>query len=73
MTVSSCVVRWEQFSHLAWIQTDRKSGGLGDLKYPLVADLTKSISKSYNVLIPGQVKAIKAMDSLLFLGICSDC
>ncbi|XP_058208363.1 transcription termination factor MTERF4, chloroplastic-like [Rhododendron vialii] len=40
------------FSHLAWIQTDRKSGGLGDLKYPLVSDVTKSISKSYGVLIP---------------------
>ncbi|KAG6770338.1 hypothetical protein POTOM_026016 [Populus tomentosa] len=40
------------FSHLAWVQTDRKSGGLGDLKYPLISDVTKSISKSYGVLIP---------------------
>ncbi|NJM49388.1 MAG: peroxiredoxin [Alkalinema sp. RU_4_3] len=39
-----------QFSHLAWIQTDRKSGGLGDLAYPLVADLKKEISAAYNVL-----------------------
>lgn len=44
-----------QFSHLAWIQTDRKSGGLGDLKYPLVADLTKSISDSYGVLADGGI------------------
>ncbi|GAB2272133.1 myb-like DNA-binding protein bas1 [Dionaea muscipula] len=44
------------FSHLAWIQTDRKSGGLGDLKYPLISDVTKSISKSYNVLIHDQVR-----------------
>lgn len=44
-----------QFSHLAWVQTDRKSGGLGDLSYPLVSDVTKSISKAYNVLIPDQV------------------
>ncbi|GMP98636.1 hypothetical protein CsSME_00046451 [Camellia sinensis var. sinensis] len=43
------------FSHLAWVQTDRKSGGLGDLKYPLISDVTKSISKSYDVLIPDQV------------------
>ncbi|KAJ6914568.1 hypothetical protein NC651_016750 [Populus alba x Populus x berolinensis] len=42
------------FSHLAWVQTDRKSGGLGDLKYPLISDVTKSISKSYGVLIPDQ-------------------
>ncbi|KAH7430585.1 hypothetical protein KP509_08G004700 [Ceratopteris richardii] len=42
------------FSHLAWIQIDRRSGGLGELKYPLVADLTKTITRSYNVLIPSQ-------------------
>ncbi len=39
-----------QFSHLAWIQSDRKSGGLGDLKYPLVADIKKEISAAYRVL-----------------------
>lgn len=41
-----------QFTHLAWIQTDRKEGGLGDLAYPLVADLKKEISKAYGVLSP---------------------
>ncbi|XP_057466934.1 2-Cys peroxiredoxin BAS1, chloroplastic-like [Actinidia eriantha] len=49
------------FSHLAWVQTDRKSGGLGDLKYPLVSDVTKSISKSYNVLIPDQGIALRGL------------
>lgn len=44
-----------QFSHLAWIQTDRKSGGLGDLRYPIVSDITKKISKAFQVLIPDQV------------------
>ncbi|NQV09613.1 MAG: peroxiredoxin [Cyanobacteria bacterium] len=39
-----------QFSHLAWIQTDRSQGGLGDIAYPLVADLKKTIASSYNVL-----------------------
>ena len=33
-----------QFSHLAWIQTERKQGGLGDIAYPLVADLKKEIA-----------------------------
>lgn len=47
-----------QYSHLAWIQTDRKSGGLGDLNYPLVADLTKEISKAYNVLIGDVVRLV---------------
>jgi peroxiredoxin (alkyl hydroperoxide reductase subunit C) len=39
-----------EFSHLAWIQTDRKSGGVGDLAYPLVSDIKKEISTAYNVL-----------------------
>ncbi|CAN6439098.1 unnamed protein product [Victoria cruziana] len=49
------------FSHLAWIQTDRKSGGLGDLKYPLISDVTKSISESYGVLIRDQGIALRGL------------
>ncbi|XP_040173357.1 peroxiredoxin-2 [Anopheles arabiensis] len=40
------------FSHLAWINTPRKAGGLGKLEYPLLADLTKRISADYGVLLP---------------------
>lgn len=39
------------FSHLHWINTPRNKGGLGGLKYPLIADITKSIAKDYEVLI----------------------
>jgi len=39
-----------QFSHLAWIQTERKEGGVGDLNYPLVSDLKREISQKYGVL-----------------------
>ena len=39
-----------QYSHLAWLQTDREAGGLGDIAYPLVSDLNKTIAKNYNVL-----------------------
>ncbi|KAJ4819429.1 Peroxiredoxin-2 [Rhynchospora pubera] len=49
------------FSHLAWVQTDRKSGGLGDLNYPLISDVTKSISKSFGVLIPDQGIALRGL------------
>jgi len=49
------------FSHLAWIQTDRKKGGLGDLNYPLVADITKSISTAYNVLVPEEGIALRGL------------
>ncbi|MBI5903540.1 MAG: peroxiredoxin [Deltaproteobacteria bacterium] len=39
------------FSHLAWRNTPRKKGGIGDVKYPIVSDLDKSISRQYGVLI----------------------
>nr|YP_010902497.1 2-Cys peroxiredoxin [Hypnea nidifica]WCH54352.1 2-Cys peroxiredoxin [Hypnea nidifica] len=39
-----------EYSHLAWLQTDREIGGLGNLNYLLVSDLNKQISSSYNVL-----------------------
>ena len=39
-----------QYSHLAWLQTDREAGGLGDIAYPLVSDLNKTIARAYNVL-----------------------
>jgi len=39
-----------QYSHLAWINTPRKEGGLGGLNYPLVADLNKQIARDYDVL-----------------------
>lgn len=39
------------FSHLAWQKTPRDKGGLGDVRYPLVADITKQISKDYGVLV----------------------
>jgi peroxiredoxin (alkyl hydroperoxide reductase subunit C) len=39
-----------KFAHLAWIQTERNSGGLGDIAYPLVSDLKKEIAESYSVL-----------------------
>jgi peroxiredoxin 2/4 len=50
-----------QFSHLAWIQTDRKSGGIGDINYPLVADLKKEISTAYNVLDPDAGIALRGL------------
>ncbi|EGZ22984.1 hypothetical protein PHYSODRAFT_284684 [Phytophthora sojae] len=40
-----------KFSHLAWINTPRKKGGLGELDIPLIADFNKEISKAYDVLI----------------------
>ncbi|CAN5673983.1 peroxiredoxin [soil metagenome] len=50
-----------EFSHLAWIQSDRKSGGVGDLDYPLVSDIRKEISAAYNVLDPEVGVALRGL------------
>lgn len=39
-----------QYTHLAWINTPRKEGGLGDIQFPLLADMTKKIASDYGVL-----------------------
>ena len=39
-----------EYSHLLWTQTTREEGGVGLLQYPLVSDIKKEISNSYNVL-----------------------
>ncbi len=44
-----------QFSHWAWRETPVEKGGIGRIKYPLVADLTKQIAKDYDVLLDGGV------------------
>ncbi|KAI8905889.1 peroxiredoxin [Gorgonomyces haynaldii] len=38
-------------SHLQWIQTERKKGGLGKMQIPLLSDITKEIADDYGVLI----------------------
>ncbi len=50
-----------EFSHLAWIQTERKMGGLGDINYPLVSDLKREISTAYNVLDPELGAALRGL------------
>jgi len=43
------------FTHAAWRNTPPKEGGIGEVRYPLVADLDKSIAKAYDVLVNGAV------------------
>jgi peroxiredoxin (alkyl hydroperoxide reductase subunit C) len=38
------------FSHLAWLKTPKAKGGIEGIKYPLVADMTKNISRKFGVL-----------------------
>jgi peroxiredoxin 2/4 len=37
-------------SHWKWLQTEQNHGGIKGVKYPLVADLSKTISENYDVL-----------------------
>ncbi len=39
-----------KFSHWAWLNTELKDGGIKGVKFPLVADLSKTISENYDVL-----------------------
>jgi peroxiredoxin 2/4 len=39
-----------KFSHWAWLNTELKDGGIKGVKFPLVADLSKTISANYDVL-----------------------
>ena len=39
------------FSHLKWKEMDVNNGGIGNVQYPLIADLDKSIARSYDVLL----------------------
>jgi peroxiredoxin (alkyl hydroperoxide reductase subunit C) len=40
-----------QFSHFAWRQTAVQKGGIGEIGFPLVADLDKKIARDYDVLL----------------------
>jgi peroxiredoxin (alkyl hydroperoxide reductase subunit C) len=39
------------FSHWAWKNTPVDKGGIGNVRYPIVADIKKEISRAYGVLL----------------------
>lgn len=41
------------FSHFAWLNTPREKGGISGVRFPLVADINKTISADYDVLVDG--------------------
>lgn len=47
--VVGCSVDSEH-SHWAWLNTEKKNGGIQGVKYPLIADLSKAIAMNYGVL-----------------------
>ncbi len=48
-----------QFTHLAWKNTPVNKGGIGNVQFPMVADLTKQIARDYDVLIEGAGVALR--------------
>ncbi len=44
-----------QFTHLAWKNTPVNNGGIGQVKYTLVADIKHEIAKAYDVELDGGV------------------
>ncbi len=44
-----------QFSHFAWRETSVEDGGIGRIKFPLVADLSKQIARDFDVLLNDSV------------------
>jgi peroxiredoxin (alkyl hydroperoxide reductase subunit C) len=47
--VVACSTDTEE-SHWAWLQTAKNKGGIEGVKYPIVADTSKTISEAYGVL-----------------------
>lgn len=47
--VVACSVDSE-FSHWKWLQTEQKDGGIKGVTYPIVSDLSKTISENFDVL-----------------------
>ncbi len=50
-----------KYTHLAWTNTPRKSGGLGSISYPIVSDLNKAIARSYGVLLEDAGVALRGL------------
>ena len=42
-----------KFSHLAWVNTPKSEGGIEGVKYPLVSDINKTITRDYDVMVDG--------------------
>ncbi len=57
-----------EYSHLAWLNTERKQGGIKGVTYPLVSDHSKTISMNYGVLA-GDFEYDQEKDELDFEGI----
>jgi peroxiredoxin 2/4 len=49
VAVVACSVD-SHYSHWKWLQTELKDGGIKGVRYPIISDLSKTISENYDVL-----------------------
>ena len=50
-----------EFSHFAWVNTPKSQGGIEGVTYPLIADINKTISQDYDVLVEGAGVAYRGL------------
>lgn len=49
------------YAHLAWLNTPKTKGGIEGVSYPIVSDLSKTISQAYDVLVEGEGIAYRGL------------
>lgn len=49
------------YSHRAWMRTPRADSGIEGTAYPIIADMTQSIARDYEVLIDGEGIALRGL------------
>lgn len=49
------------YSHLAWLETPKTRGGIEGVRYAIVSDINKTISRDYDVLVEGQGIAYRGL------------
>jgi peroxiredoxin (alkyl hydroperoxide reductase subunit C) len=49
-----------EYTHFAWKNTEPKAGGIGNVQFPMVADLKKEIASQYGVLF-GESVALRGL------------
>lgn len=58
--VLACSVDSE-YTHMAWMNTPRKEGGLGAVSIPILSDLSRQISKDYGVLLENEGYSLRGL------------
>lgn len=59
------------FTHLAWVNTPRKDGGLGNLSIPLLSDMTHKISIDYGVYLSDVGHSLRYLNHCINYHLCS--